>query len=191
MWWIIVLLYVTFDLNYFIRSIFTFVTIALSRRNNKLTDIITTYGICSTHDVDIFLNHMNNARFLRELDFARYQWYGRCQFWSKLASNGGAVMQGATIIRYRKMLPLFQPFRVETKLVWWDEKSIFFEHMFISWPDGFVRSVAISRQMASSVNVIQFMQQFEECHSRPRQPEEIRHWLEAVAVSSQQLRMEL
>ncbi|XP_058450632.1 protein THEM6-like [Malaya genurostris] len=190
MWWIIIVLYVALDLNYFIRTIFTLLAIALSTRNLKLTDTITCYGICTTQDVDFFLNHMNNARFLRELDFSRFQWYGRCRFWSKLRSIGGSMMQGATLIRYRKMLPLFKPFRVDTKLVWWDEISIFLEHTFVSLPDGFARSVAISRQVATGVDVIQLMQQFEECWDRPQQPEEIRYWLEAIAVSSLRLRNE-
>ncbi|XP_055526294.1 protein THEM6-like [Wyeomyia smithii] len=188
MWWIVVLLYVAFDLNYFIRTLCTIGSIALSRRNLKLTETITTYGICTTQDIDIFLNHMNNVRFLRELDFARYQWYGRCRFWTNFNAAGGSVMQGATMIRYRKMISLLQPFRVETRLVWWDEKSLYFEHKFITLLDGFIRAIAFSKQVAAKVNLNDFMGRFEECLNKPPQPDEIRHWLAANEVSSLQIR---
>lgn len=45
MWWIVLaVLYIAFDLNYFIRAIFTVVVILCSKRGLKLTDTITTYG---------------------------------------------------------------------------------------------------------------------------------------------------
>jgi hypothetical protein len=35
-----------------------------------LTDEVVMYSICATTDIDYFC-HMNNGRYLRELDFAR------------------------------------------------------------------------------------------------------------------------
>jgi hypothetical protein len=43
---------------------------SLFRKPAALTDEVVVYSICSTSDIDYFC-HMNNARYLRELDFAR------------------------------------------------------------------------------------------------------------------------
>ncbi|EAT32949.1 AAEL014811-PA [Aedes aegypti] len=189
MWWIILaVLFIVFDLNYFIRVIFTLIVILCSKRGLKLSDTITTYGICTTQDIDMMLNHMNNARFLRELDFARYHWYGRTGFWTKLRALGGSAVQASAMIRYRKLISLGHPFRIETNMVWWDEKCIFFEHKFITLFDGFVRAVATSRQAITGVELDAVLRQFEDGRTKPEQPEEIRHWMSAVEVSSRKLR---
>ena len=59
--------------------------------------------------------------------------------------DGVAVLQHAAIVRYRRPLNLFTPFRLNTKLVWFDARSLYFEHRFITLHDGFVRAVAIAK----------------------------------------------
>ncbi|XP_062540233.1 protein THEM6-like [Armigeres subalbatus] len=189
MWWMLIaVLYIAFDVNYFIRAIFTVIVILFSKRGLKLSDTITTYGICTTQDIDMMLNHMNNARYLRELDFARYHWYARTGFWSKVRAMGGSAVQATVTVRYRKMLSLGLPFRIETNMVWWDDKCLFFEHKFITLFDGFVRAVATSRQAVTNVKLEEVLKQFDECATRPEQPEEIRLWMESVEESSRRLR---
>uniref|UniRef100_A0A1Q3FNZ1 Protein THEM6 n=1 Tax=Culex tarsalis TaxID=7177 RepID=A0A1Q3FNZ1_CULTA len=192
MWWIIaVLALLAFDVNYFVRFITTMLSVHIFLPKKKLTETVTSYGICTTQDIDVFLDHMNNVRFLRELDFARYDWFGRTRFWSILRSRGGATVQGATTIRYRRMIGLFRPFRVETRLVWWDERSLFLEHRFVTLTDGFVRAVAISRQVATGgFSLGELIGQFDECREKPERPAEIGHWLDAIEVSSRTLRKE-
>lgn len=138
----------------------------------------------------MFLTHMNNARFLRELDFTRFHWYGRTAFWSAIKALGGSAVQSSAMIRYRKMMPLFRPFRVETRLVWWDEKNLYFEHKFVALFDDFVRAVAVSKQnvTGAAVQLTNIMDKFEECRIKPEQPEEIWLWLQANDVSSKKLR---
>ncbi|XP_055587775.1 protein THEM6-like [Uranotaenia lowii] len=192
MWWILIaLLYIAFDINYFIRVTFTLVLDVFSARNLKLLDTSVSYGICTTQDIDLFLNHMNNARFLRELDFARYHWYGRTRFWDALKVGGATMVQGAATIRYRKMMPIWRPFRVETRLIWWDERSLFLEQRFVSLGDGFVRAVAICRQPIVGANLGDVMADFEQNKHKPEPPPvEIRHWLDAIEESSLKLRIE-
>ena len=36
------------------------------------------HSICSTHDIDFFC-HMNNAKYFKELDFARFDFYFRSE----------------------------------------------------------------------------------------------------------------
>ena len=59
--------------------------------------------------------------------------------------DGVAVLQHAAIIRYRRPLNLFTPFKLHTKLVWFDSRSLYFEHRFITLHDGFVRAIALAK----------------------------------------------
>lgn len=69
-----------------------------------------------TSDIDLLLFHMNNARYLRELDFARCDFYKRTGLFLKIKSKGGAVVQGAATIRYRKFIRPFTIFQVKSKV---------------------------------------------------------------------------
>lgn len=73
-------------------------------------------GFCTTQDVDIFLRHMNNARYVRELDFARFHFYDRTGIYANIKAADGHAMQGASSIRYRRTIPIFTAYKVETKV---------------------------------------------------------------------------
>lgn len=89
---------------------------------------------------------MNNARYLRELDFARVDFYERTHLYRTIVAHGGAVVQGASTIRYRRFIRPFRTYRITSRIVYWDEQSIFMEHRFVSPRDGFVHCVALCRQ---------------------------------------------
>lgn len=73
-------------------------------------------GLCTSQDVDLFLKHMNNARYLRELDFARFHYYDRTGIYAEISKRGGGAVQGASSVRYRRVLPIFTPYKVTTKV---------------------------------------------------------------------------
>lgn len=64
---------------------------------------------------------MNNARYLRELDFARFFFYDNSGIYAAISKKGGGAVQGASSIRYRRAIPIFTPYKVTTKVL-----SIFF-----------------------------------------------------------------
>lgn len=100
---------------------------------------------------------MNNARYLRELDFARVDFYERTHLYRAIVAHGGAVVQGASTIRYRRFIRPFRTYRITSRIVYWDEQSIYMEHQFVSPRDGFVHCVALCRQRVidcSAANVI-------------------------------------
>lgn len=77
---------------------------------------ILILGICLTTDLDTLLYHMNNARYLRELDFARVDFYERTQLYKTIISKGGSVVQGAATIRYRRFIRPFTMFRITSRV---------------------------------------------------------------------------
>ena len=128
---------------------------------------------------------MNNARYLRELDFARFHYYGLTGIYESIRKHGGGAVQGASSVRYRRTIPIFNPYKIETELVWWDDKAIYIEQKFVTL-DGFVRAIAISKQCITKVNVMDLMKEFNV--QRPEQPEELKIWLESIEASSKKLR---
>lgn len=79
-------------------------------------------GICTSQDLDIFLKHMNNARYVRELDFARFHFYERTGLYDEIKKNHAHVLQTASNIRYRRTIPLLNTYKVTTKVITTDYK---------------------------------------------------------------------
>lgn len=72
--------------------------------------------MCFTTDIDTFISHMNNARFIRELDFARVDFYERTGLFKLIKAKGGSLAMGATTIRYRRFIKLFNRFKITSKV---------------------------------------------------------------------------
>lgn len=59
---------------------------------------------------------MNNARYLRELDFARFHFYDRLGIYAAILKRKGGAVQGACTIRYRRAIPIFTLYKITTKV---------------------------------------------------------------------------
>ncbi|CAH0728770.1 unnamed protein product, partial [Brenthis ino] len=185
---IIALLYIFWDVNYFLRVAFTIGIGRLFQKKSGIKDPTTIYGFCTTQDVDIFLRHMNNARYVRELDFARFHFYDRTGIYQNIKAVDGHVLQGASSIRYRRTIPIFSAYKVETKLVYWEDKTLYIEQKFITLNDGFVRAVILSRQNLINADASALLSNIPGAETKPECPEEITHWLQSIEISSARLR---
>ncbi|XP_069747338.1 protein THEM6-like isoform X3 [Narcine bancroftii] len=162
-------------------------------------------------DID-FLGHMNNARYLRECDFARksvngwsmppswrpqdrscsgnmlslYIRNGLLHATRKLKAN---MVVGAATIRYRRSLHLFEQFRIRSRIVCWDEKAFYIEQEFISCRDSFVCATMLCRQnilYSTPDKLLQLLcKKKVEC---PDFPEEVQLWTKYNLASSARLR---
>ncbi|XP_011493979.1 PREDICTED: protein THEM6 [Ceratosolen solmsi marchali] len=201
---VLVLLHALFEVHYFLRMFMTVFLARFCRKRVHILDETSVYGLCATTDIDWLLYHMNNARYLRELDFARADFYERTNLYREICLQGTGVVQSASTIRYRRFLKPLTIFKITSKIIYWDEKTIFMEHRFVTPSDGFVRAIAICRQRlldcsAESVmgglidrgvkqngsletGVTQIPQ------VRPEMPVEVARWLESNDVSSAKLR---
>lgn len=188
----LLVLYAIWDVNYFIRVLFTVGLARIFGARRRLTDTTAIWSLCTTQDVDIFIKHMNNARYVRELDFARFHYYAVTGLYEAVRRCGGGAVQGASSVRYRRTIPIFSAYRITTRLVWWDEQAIYLEQRFVTRGDGFVRAVALSKQCITGlkgVTVLDVMAKFKDGAQRPaEQPEELRMWLESLEVTGAKLR---
>jgi len=74
------------------------------------------------------LTHMNNARYLREVDLARIDFYMRSNLYDVVRSQRGMILLSACNVRFRRFIGLFARFKITTKIVYWNDDSIFLEH---------------------------------------------------------------
>ncbi|KAJ8973110.1 hypothetical protein NQ317_014449 [Molorchus minor] len=186
---IVALLYILFDVNYFLRIIFTIGWGKLFDKRKKLDETTEVYGICTSQDLDIFFKHMNNARYVRDLDFARFHFYERTGLYDEITKAKAHVLQTASNIRYRRTIPLFNTYKVTTKIVYWEEKTLYIEQQFIT-SDGFIRAIVLSKQGTIGLNVPEVMAKLtgKDVSYRPTPPEELQDWLTSMEKSSARLR---
>lgn len=83
------------------------------------------------------------------------------------------------------------------KIVYWDEKSIFMEHRFITPRDNFICAIAICRQrvidcnaedVMSSLLVSGTVEDAETAKLKPELPKEVALWIESNEISSLNIR---
>ncbi|GLH07129.1 Protein THEM6, partial [Gryllus bimaculatus] len=149
-------LYVTLELHYFLRMCLCVLMARFCKPRISILDDTYVHGLCTTQDVDIFWRHMNNARYVRELDFARFDYYDRSGLYQEIVKLKGNAMQGAS------------------------------NQQFVTPRDGFVRTIAMSKQNIVGVDVPSLMRRV--VGERPEQPPELMHWLRSVELSSARLR---
>lgn len=74
------------------------------------------------------------------------------------------------------------------QLVYWEDQTLFIEQKFITLNDGFVRAIVLSRQNLINVNAETLFKGIPGADQKPECPEEIKHWLQAIEISSAKLR---
>ncbi|XP_069076967.1 protein THEM6 isoform X2 [Pleurodeles waltl] len=184
------LLFCLLDCWYWLRTTFS---VLRARRQPVVRDLLeeqTVQGLVMPTDLD-FLLHMNNSRYLREADFARFSHFTRCGIFAALRALGAGLVMGSNVARFRRSLRLFEPFEVRTRLLCWDERAFFVEQRFVSPKDGRVCAVVLSRQHilgSSPEKIVQHL-----CKRKvesPEFPDEVVHLISFNDASSKRLRVE-
>ncbi len=98
------------------------------------------------NDIDLNL-HMNNARFLSIMDYARTHLLARTRLLEHIIRSRWRPLAGAVWITYRRSLPLFSAFTLNSRMVCWDERWFYIEQTFVGrdglaavgWVKGILR----------------------------------------------------
>lgn len=177
------------DINYVTRTLISVLSGRFYQRKYALNEVTTIYGLCTLQDCNITLKHIRMARLLRDLDFARYHFYERTGIYRRSRELSIKSLQGSTLtLTDNDPVPLLALYKINTKLVYWDDRSLFLEHEIITLSDRKIRSFIISRQHAIG----------KEGHSTEALltglpgsdlkltncPDYIQHWLHSMQISS-------
>lgn len=88
--------------------------------------------------------HMTNARYPSMMDLGRLDLLIRTGMGRLMWKRRWSPVLGSMMIRYRRELRPFQLFRLKSRVMGWDGKWIYLEHVFETM-DGEVAAVAIGR----------------------------------------------
>ena len=80
------------------------------------------------HDLDINI-HMNNARYMALMDLGRLDLIVRCGLWRTVFKEHWQPVIAAALVRFKKPLKPFQPFTMTSRVLSWDERWIYIEHI--------------------------------------------------------------
>ncbi|WP_439500281.1 acyl-CoA thioesterase [Bosea sp. (in: a-proteobacteria)] len=83
------------------------------------------------HDLDTSL-HMNNGRYWSLMDLGRTDLMLRTGLWRTILREGWVPVVNSGMIRFRRELRLFRPFRIETAILCWTESWLVMQHRVVS-----------------------------------------------------------
>lgn len=81
-------------------------------------------------DLDLNL-HMNNGRYFTIMDFGRLDLIARTGLWRAVMSNGWTPVLSSTVMRFRRELRCFAPYRLMTRICAWTDSQVVMEHSFV------------------------------------------------------------
>lgn len=138
-----------FDIWYHIRAFWLLWRPTDAPRASILSESVLN-NMCWFSDLD-FNGHMNNARYLREADFGRFDVLMSTGLWPSFLRRQQALRDclhsqktkhnlsaytppeewgmvvGTSWTRFRRSLLLFQKYQIRTKVVGWNDRNLFFE----------------------------------------------------------------
>lgn len=193
------LLFAVVDVWYFVRLLVMLIPVKVWKKLSGHSLRITRSellapsqipGIVLPSDLDLQL-HMNNSKYLREMDFGRILFYMSKNFHECVYSQGGTVVVGASMIRYRRSLKLWERFSLKTRILCWSKDTLYMEQRFLRSQDGFVCAVSLLKMSAIGITVDQILERL--CIEMPQSPPfppEVESWTKTIDKSKEMLRKE-
>lgn len=98
------------------------------RRRVGIDGEIATRFTALPHDCDLNF-HLNAGRYISFMDVARADLIGRLRLLRPLLRRGWRPVMGGCVVRFRRSVLPFQRFTVRSRVVTWDEKWFYTEHI--------------------------------------------------------------
>ncbi|KAH3835025.1 hypothetical protein DPMN_108363 [Dreissena polymorpha] len=167
------------------------VTVGWIRTNGSvkkhILEVSTLKRICMPQDLDLFL-HMNNATYLKHCDIGRIYLWLENGVWNEVSKCGGSLTLGASNNRYRRSITLFTSFRIESKVIYWNDTAFYVEQKFVRNKDNFVCMISLMKQTLINSKPEDVVKKL---HGPIRKPEllpELESWIQSIVMSSERLR---
>lgn len=117
-------------MNLWLRLLHLIIASFFRPRLDPVRDVSRLHFRVWPHDLDTSL-HVNNGRYWTLMDLGRTDLMLRSGLWRPVLKNGWVPVVGAGQIRFRRELRLFQPFRLETRILTWSENHVVIEHRLV------------------------------------------------------------
>jgi acyl-CoA thioesterase FadM len=154
---------------------------SLLRPRLGLFDTSVTRFTVLPHDCDLNF-HLNAGRYVSFMDVARIELIGRMRLLIRLLRLGWRPMMGGAVVRFRRSVQPFERFTIKTRLIGWDEKWFYVEHVVekrggIFCAVGHMRTAIVSKGGSVRPAEVWALVGFEGVQS-PELPELVRDWKE-------------
>lgn len=116
-------------MNMLLRLIWIYLRARWGSRRDPLQVSRLTF-IVSPTDLDIF-RHMNNGVYFSIMDLGRVDLLVGSGLLDVIVREGYGVTVAAETLSFRRSLKVFQRFRLETRLLGWDDKALVIEQRFL------------------------------------------------------------
>ncbi len=137
-------------------------------------------------DIDV-ARHINNGMYLSLMDLGRFDLLVRNGFWKTMRSRGWSPVVNAETIAFRKSLNLWQKYTMESKILGFDDRAIFFEQRMVVDGEIYARAV-IAGRLVSKNGPVTNEDIFEAARQQPPAdmvlPEWVHQWRESNALPS-------
>lgn len=99
-------------------------------------------------DIDIAM-HVNNGMYLSLMDLGRFDLMIRSGVWKMMRRKGWSPVVNAETITFRKSLQLGQRYTIETRIMGFDERAIYFEQRMVSDGEIYARAYIATRLLSA------------------------------------------
>jgi acyl-CoA thioesterase FadM len=114
------------------------------------------------NDIDFNL-HLNNARYLSVMDYGRIHLLARAGLLKPVLKARYAPVVGSVWITYRRSLPVWASYRLDTRLACWDERWFYMEQIFTGM-DGLVAAGWVKGALLNKSAIVPPQQIMEMAH---------------------------
>jgi acyl-CoA thioesterase FadM len=126
-----------------IRLLWVLLVARFRPRCDLLGPVRTPFRVVPT-DLDV-LRHVNNGVYLSFLDIARLDLLIRSGLFRRVRARGWYPVVTSESIRFRRPLTLFEKFHVETRVLGWDDRSVYVDQRFVRRGDVIASALVVGR----------------------------------------------
>jgi acyl-CoA thioesterase FadM len=109
------------------RFLLTMLKSRFRSRNGPLDESVVRFTALP-HDCDLNF-HLNAGRYVSFMDVARIELIGRMRFIGPMLRRKWRPVAGGAVLRFRKSVLPFERFDIRSRVIGWDEKWIYVEHI--------------------------------------------------------------
>jgi len=160
-----------------------------SRRSRcSLFGPVDTHFRVLPNDLDALM-HVNNGVYLTMMDLARTDLLLRSDTFNPVRKNGWYPVLAAETIRFKRSLKLWQRFIIRTRVVGWDERSVYLEQHFLSKGKLVAKAVVDARFLRKKGGVVTPDELLKFLELDTQSPP-LEQWIETWIRSNRQMSME-
>jgi acyl-CoA thioesterase FadM len=126
-----------------IRLFWIFFTQSRGRRAADLFAVQSVHSRALPNDIDLN-GHVNNGRLMTYIDFGRIDWLHRNGALRYAYQRRFIPVIGDISVRFLRPLKVFERFRIETRVLGWNDQWGYFEHRIVK-ADGRIALVLVNR----------------------------------------------